>query len=199
MTRPDEVAERIRRADDDLGGLDLVVANAGVGWPQPARTITWETTRDLFATNFTGAMATLTAVLPRMVERRRGHLVGVSSVAVYSPTPEGSAYRGSKAGLTAFLENLRAELGASGVHVTVVHPGFVRTPLADAFPMDPPFVLSADEAARRMAKRLARAPARIDFPWPVVLMMRLMGSLPAMLRDPMVRRVRLSPGEEASQ
>ncbi|MBX3274640.1 MAG: SDR family NAD(P)-dependent oxidoreductase [Sandaracinaceae bacterium] len=191
VARADETVARIRAVDDELGGLDLVVANAGIGWPQPASQLTWEASRELFATNFTGAVATLTAVLPRMVERARGHLVGVSSVAVYSPTPQGSAYRGSKAGLTAFLENLRAELGASGVRVTAVHPGFVRTPMAEAFAIQPPFVLEADDAARRVVRRLARAPARIDFPWPVVFMMKLLGALPAALRDPMIRRVEL--------
>jgi short-subunit dehydrogenase len=196
VTRPDETVERVRQVDDAFGGLDLVVANAGLGRPQSALTLGWEEGREVFATNFTGAMATLTAVLPRMVARGRGHLVGISSVAIYAPTPGGSAYRATKAGLTAFLENLRAELGASGVAVTAVHPGFVRTAIADAFAVEPPFVLGADEAARRIVRKLRKAPARIDFPWPVVWMMRLMGAVPAVLRDPVVRRIELTGGRE---
>ena len=191
VTDPDATVEIIRRADRDVGGLDLVVANAGLGRPQAAATLGWEQSRDVFATNFMGAMATLTALLPKMVERGRGHLVGVSSVAVYAPTPEGSAYRATKAGLTAFLENLRAELGATGVKITAVHPGFVQTPLADAFAIQPPFVVSAEQAARHMVRKLRSAPAKIDFPWPVVLMMKLIGWTPAFLRDPLVRRVEL--------
>jgi len=192
VTDGDAAVEGIRAYDARVGGLDLVIANAGVARPRPARELSWEHARPVFATNFVGAMATLTAVLPRMVERDAGHLVGISSVAVYSPTPEGAAYRAAKSGLTAFLENLRAELGASGVRATAVHPGFVRTAIADEFAVQPPFVLGADETARRILRRLPAAPARIDFPWPVVAMMKLMGALPAALRDPLVRRAELS-------
>lgn len=193
VTRPDEAAAAIRRIDAELGGLDLVVANAGLGHPQSAKALTWEKASPVLATNLVGGIATLTAVLPEMVARRRGHLVGVSSVAVYSPVPGGSVYRATKSGLTAFLENLRAELGDTGVRVTVVHPGFVRTPLADAFTIQPPLVLEADVAARIIARRLRRGPARIDFPAPVVLAMRLMGALPSFIRDAVIRRVEMGP------
>lgn len=188
---PEATVLAIRAVDEAVGGLDLVIANAGVGRPQSARTMTWEKVREVFAINFMGAMATLTAVLPRMVERGRGHLVGISSVAVYSPTPGGSAYRATKSGLSVFLQNLRAELGGSGVDVTAVHPGFVRTPMADAFDIDPPGVWSAERAAAHIVRKLAKAPARIDFPFAVVMGMRSMGALPSFLRDPLVRRVRL--------
>ncbi|HWL86012.1 MAG TPA: SDR family NAD(P)-dependent oxidoreductase [Polyangiaceae bacterium] len=195
VMRPDEAVAAIRRADADVGGLELVVANAGIGRPQSARTLSWEKTSSVFATNFVGAMATLTAVLPEMVRRGRGHLVGISSVAVYGPTPGGTAYRASKAGLTAFLDNLRIELGSSGVHVTAVHPGFVRTPMADAFTIQPPIVLSAEDAADRIARRLLKAPARIDFPFSMVQAIRMLGALPAFVRDPLVRRIRFGPDD----
>lgn len=190
---PEETVAAIREADHEIGGLDLVVANAGIGHPQSAKTLTWERAAPMVATNFTGALATLTAVLPKMLERGRGHLVGISSVAVFSPVPGGSVYRATKTGLTAFLGNLRAELGDTPVRVTAVHPGFVRTPLADAFTVQPPLVLGADVAARVIVKRLATGPAQIDFPTPVVLAMRIMGALPAFVRDVMVRRTQLGP------
>jgi short-subunit dehydrogenase len=195
VASPDAAVDAIRRADDELGGLDLVVANAGLGRPQSARTLSWEKTSDVFRTNFLGAMATLTAVLPRMVSRGRGHLVGVSSVAVYAPTPGGSAYRATKSGMTSFLENLRAELGGTGVSTTAIHPGFVRTPMADAFTAQPPLVLSADYSADLIVRKLRRAPARIDFPLSIVWMLKLMGALPAFIRDPIVRRVELGPSQ----
>jgi NADP-dependent 3-hydroxy acid dehydrogenase YdfG len=193
VTQPDECVARIRQVDDEIGGLDLVVANAGLGAPQAARKLDWEKVRPVVLTNFVGAMATLTAVLPRMVERKRGHLVGVSSVAVYAPTPGGSAYRGTKTGLSAFLDNLRAELGGTGVDVSAVHPGFVRTPMADNFTAQPPVILEADVAADLIVRRLRRAPARIDFPSSVVLMMRFIGWLPTFVSDRLVRAVELGP------
>lgn len=192
VTRPDEAAQTVRRVDADVDGLELVVANAGLGHPQSARELGWPQARDVVATNFTGAIATLTAVLPRLVERGRGHLVGISSVAAFAPTPNGATYRATKAGLTAFLDNLRAELGATGVGVTVVHPGFVRTPLAEAFPMEPPLVLTAEAAARTIVRRLPANPREINFPWSVASMMRLMGALPRALVHQLVRRVDLT-------
>jgi NADP-dependent 3-hydroxy acid dehydrogenase YdfG len=193
VTDADAVAHAVRRVDDEIGGLDLIVANAGVGRPQPARSLSWESAAPVLMTNLVGAVATLTAVLPRMIERRRGHLVGISSVAVMSPVPGGSVYRATKCGLTAFLENLHAELGGTNVSVSAVHPGFVRTPLADAFAIQPPFVLEAETAAQIIARRLARRPLRIDFPWQVVLGMRLVGALPRSVRDALIRRTELGP------
>jgi short-subunit dehydrogenase len=193
VSRPEATVEAIRRVDAALGGLDLVIANAGIGQPLPALTLTWERVAPVLATNLVGAIATLTAVLPQMIARGRGHLVGISSLAVLGPVPGGSAYRASKCGLSAFLENLRAELGATGVRVTAVHPGFVRTPLADAFSVRPPFMLEADQAAAIIARRLARAPARLDFPLPVELGMRLFGGLPSFVQGALVRRAELGP------
>ncbi len=195
VTRPEDTVAAIRRADADVGGLELVVANAGIGYPQSARTLSWEKASVVFATNFTGAMATLTAVLPAMVLRGRGHLVGISSVAVYGPVPGGTAYRASKTGLTAFLDNLRIELGDTGVQVSAVHPGFVRTPLADAFTIQPPVILSADEAAEIIVRQLAKSKARIDFPFSVVQAIRMLAALPAFVRDPLVRRMRFGPDD----
>src|SRR5690606_29709243 len=167
----------------------LVVANAGLGRPQSARTLTWENSADVFTTNFIGSMATLTSVLPRMVERGRGHLVGMSSIAVYAPTPGGAAYRATKSGLTAFLENLRAELGDTGVRTTAIHPAYVETPLADNFrakgpdgevlpSKPPPGIVSAEDAANLIVRRLRKEPARIDFPLPLVMMVKSIGALP---------------------
>lgn len=196
VCRPDEAVARIREIDDEIGGLDLVVANAGIGRPQPARTLSWEEGAQVFATNFTGAMATLTAVLPRMVERGRGHLVGVSSMIVYASAPGGSAYRATKCGMTAFLESVRFELEGSGVHATAVHPGFVRTPMADAFELEPPVVVPVEEAAELIVRRLASAPARIDFPLSILLPMRVLGSLPRLLQSELMRRMQLAPAPE---
>lgn len=190
VARTDEAVERIRTTDDEIGGLELIVANAGVGRPQPAHQLRWEEARDVFSTNFMGAMGTLTALLPRMVARKNGHLVGISSAAAYAPAPGGSAYCGTKSGLTAFLENLRIELHGTGVSVTTVHPGFVRTPGSEAFTVKPPIVLSSERAGDIIVRRLRRAPARIDFPFSVVMMVKILGALPAFIRDPMIRRMK---------
>ncbi len=161
---PEAAVEVVRRADDELGGLDLVVANAGVGRSRWAGRLAWEDLAPTLRVNVEGAAATLVAVLPRMVERRRGHLVGVSSLAGYRGMPRSAAYSASKAFLSTFLESLRVDLRGTGVAVTDVRPGFVRTPMTaeNRFPM--PFLIDAEPAARTIVAALTRKAPVIAFP-----------------------------------
>lgn len=172
----DATAAAVRAADDELGGLDLVIANAGVGTVTPVPT--WENARDMCRVNFTGAIATLTAVLPRMLDRRRGHVVGVSSLAALTPLPTSSVYSATKAGLTMFIESLQLDLRGTGVHATAVHPGFVRTAMTavNKFPM--PFLIEVDDAVHRIVSALPGHPAHIDFPLPTAAALHVAGWLP---------------------
>ena len=179
----------IRRLDDELGGLDLVVANAGVGLTRGVPQNSWEAARDACHVNFTGAIATLTAVLPRMIERRRGHLVGVSSLASFGALRGAAAYCAPKAGLSMFLDCTRLDLAGSGVAVTTISPGFVRTPMVAKVKHPMPQLVEVDRAAALIWRRLPRRPARIDFPQPLALLARLAGGLPRVLHDLLMRLV----------
>lgn len=172
----------IRSIDDELGGLDLIIANAGIGVMQRAAKLTWESIAAMCQVNFTGAVATLTAVLPRMIERGRGHLVGISSLAARAPLPSFATYCATKAGLSMFLEGLRADLHGTGVKVTAIHPGFVRTPMTahNRFPM--PFLMDCDEAVDVIMQKLPDAPATIDFPLPLAAAVKLYAALPRPIR-----------------
>jgi short-subunit dehydrogenase len=178
----------IRAIDEEIGGLDLVVANAGVGIAVHGTRLTWEKIRDLCRVNFDGAIATLTAVLPQMVERRRGHLVGVSSLGALAPFPKAAGYAATKGGLSLFLDSLRLDLAEAGVHVTAVHPGAVRTPMLAYMAKEPPLMIGADEAADLIVGRLAGAPATIDFPRAMIAATRVLALLPRSLRDEALRR-----------
>ena len=162
--RPEAGVEAVRRADDELGGLDLVIANAGIGHSRWAGKLSWEDLAPTLSVNVAGAAATLVAVLPRMVERRRGHVVGVSSLAGYRGMPRSAAYSASKAFLSTFLESLRVDLRGTGVAVTDVRPGFVRTPMTatNRFPM--PFLIDVEPAARTIVEALERRAPVVAFP-----------------------------------
>lgn len=183
--------EAIRRIDANVGGLDLVIANAGVGMSArgSAPPYSWEAVAAPCHLNFCGAVATVTAVLPRMVERRRGHVVGISSLAAYGALPGRGGYSAPKAGLSMFLECLRMDVAAHGVHVTTVHPGFVRTAMTARSRQPMPFLMDAETAADLIVRALPGAPATIDFPLPLTLAARLGGVLPRVLRDRLLRRV----------
>lgn len=173
----------IRATDDAIGGLDLVVANAGIGTAIHGTKLTWERIQAVCRVNFEGAIATLTAVLPAMVARGRGHLVGISSIGALAPFPTGNIYTATKAGLSIFLESLRLDLKPAGVAVTCVHPGAVKTPMTARLKRTPPMAMECDDAAHLIVDRLATAPATIDFPAPLVATVRALAALPRPLRD----------------
>ncbi|QAT87701.1 short-chain dehydrogenase/reductase [Corallococcus coralloides] len=182
--------ERIRAIDAECGGLDLVVANAGIGGPTHGKRMDWERTRSIIDTNVTGAAATLCAVLPRMVERRRGHIVGVSSLAGMRGLAGHAAYSASKAFLATFMESLRVDLKGTGVQVTCVYPGFVKSELTakNTFPM--PFLMETEDAVERMGRAIFAGAAEVSFPWQLSTPMRVLKVLPNPLFDATARRLK---------
>jgi short-subunit dehydrogenase len=186
----DETVRVVRELDARLGGLDLVVANAGVGVAdRAAPPWSWEAIGPACRVNFTGAAATLTAALPGMVARGRGHLVGVSSLASFGALPEAAAYCAPKAGLSMLLDCLRMDLATSGVAVTCVNLGFVETRMVAESTHRMPQLLTASEAVDRVLARLPGAPAVIDVPQPLALATRLFARLPRRLRHLVLRKL----------
>ena len=179
----------LRRLDAETP-LDLIVANAGVGVPPEATDPTsWEAIEAACHTNFCGAAATLTAVLPAMVKRGRGHLVGISSLASFGALPFSAAYCAPKAGLSMLLECLRLDLLDTGVAVTTVHLGFVRTPMVERSTHPMPQLLEADDAAERIVTALARRPAVLELPQPLAAATRALARLPRFVREGVSRRM----------
>jgi short-subunit dehydrogenase len=189
VSDPKATVAAIEAADDALGGLDLVVANAGVGKGLWSGKLTWADCADVLAVNVAGATATLCAVLPRMVARRRGHLVGVSSIAAYRGLPKFAAYSASKAYLGAFLEALRVDLRGTGVSVTDVRPGYVRTAMT-AENSSMAFAITAEDAAERIWKAIRGRRGQVTFPLPMAAGAHLMAALPNPLFDRMMGRRR---------
>lgn len=167
-----------KRAEELVGRLDMVVANAGVSASTHASRLALDTMVRTIDVNVRGAMATLMGAIPSMLERRRGHLVGVSSLAGRRALPGAADYSASKAALAVFMEGLRLDLAPAGLRVTDVQPGFVDTPLTarNDFPM--PFLWDATKTARFVADRLERAPSMIAFPAPLRLLSRLSTMIP---------------------
>lgn len=182
VSDPKAAVAAVQAADDQHDGLDLVIANAGVGSGEWSGRLTWEDCADILAVNVVGATATLVAALPGMVERGRGHLVGVSSIASYRGLPKFAAYSGSKAYLSTFLEGLRVDLRSTGVSVTDIRPGYVRTEMT-AENRKMPFVLEAEDAAKRICNAIDRRKAVLTFPLPMAAAAHTMSALPNFLFD----------------
>lgn len=192
---PEAAVATVRRADDELGGLDLVIANAGVGASRWAGKLSWVDVAPTLAVNVAGATATLVAVLPRMVERRRGHLVGVSSLAGYRGMPRSAAYSASKAFLSTFLESLRVDLQGTGVAITDVRPGFVRTPMTATIRFPMPFLVDADPAARTIVAAIVRQAPVVAFPRTLAAITGSVKLLPNVVWDRVAARARAAEAE----
>jgi short-subunit dehydrogenase len=164
--------------EERLGPLDIVMMNAGV-WQQ-MEVAEWDSTaiREHVDTNLLGMVNTLDAVLPNMLARRSGRLVGVASVAGYRGFTGAEAYGSTKAAEINLLESLRIDLDRLGVTVQIVNPGFVDTPMTrrNDFPM--PFMTDTDTAARRIVDAIRKGKAETVFPFPYLVGMKLLRLAP---------------------
>ncbi len=173
-----------------LGPCDLMIANAGVGNPASVTKLDPLDAAQTLRINLDGVLYAISATLPGMLARGRGHLVAVSSLAAWRGLPQSGPYSASKAGVTALMESFRIELRPRGVAVTTVHPGFVDTAMTqkNRFPM--PFMMSAERAAVIVADGLERRRSEINFPWATTTAMRLARLLPNFLYDWVLGRAR---------
>lgn len=164
--------------------VDCVIVNAGVSvGTSPAGEIESEDeTLALIETNLTGALATALPLIPLMRARRSGRIVFLSSIAALAPLPDAAAYSASKAALLAYGIAMRERLREDGLKVNVICPGFVITPMAQAYLGWKPFEISPEDAARRIIRGLDRDRAVIAFPWPLVVAARFQQALPESLR-----------------
>lgn len=190
VSNPIETQDTIRKADEEMGGLDLVIANAGVESGRWSGKLRWqEDCEAMIAVNIAGVVATLTAVTPRMVERKRGHLVATSSLAGYQGIPRWAMYSGSKAFVSTFLESLRIDLRSTGVSVTDVRPGYVNTPLTAGAKKPMPFLVEADRAAEIIWRGIRRRQSIVEFPWQLATAIKASRTIPRAIYDPVAKRI----------
>ena len=171
------------------GGLDLVIANAGVSDPTPGRKLDWVKVKRILDINVSAACVTVAAALPPMVARGRGTVVAVSSLAGLVGLPGHAAYSASKAALHTFMESLRIDLRGSGVHAVTIYPGFVKTEMTAKNKTPMPFLMELDDAVRVMARGLARGSSTIAYPQPLVGLLRTAAALPGPLWEAMAGAV----------
>lgn len=178
----EKLAEFITRMDDATP-MDLVIANAGISTGTFSGHESLEAAEAVFAVNVDGVINTIHPIIPRMVARGRGQIAIMSSLAGISPLPGAPAYSASKATVLAYGDALRGKLKPSGVHVSVICPGWIVTPLTDKndFPM--PWIMPADRAAAIILHNLAKKKSRIAFPLGLYLLIRLVALLPIFVRD----------------
>lgn len=165
---------------DDALALDLLIANAGIsaGTGGVLHGEKPQQVRHVFAVNVEGVLNTLEPILPRMLARKEGHVVMLSSLAGFRGWPGAPAYCASKAAVRVYGEALRGSLAGTGVKVSVVCPGFVKTRMTaeNDFPM--PMIMNADRAAKIITRGIRNNHGRIAFPRLAYFSAWLVGALP---------------------
>ena len=174
------------------GGIDVALLNAGTYEPVLPEDFSAELFRPHVEVNIMGTVNCIEAVLPHMRARRSGRIAVVASVTGFASLPMASAYGATKAFLISMSDSLRADLAGegSGVQVTVVAPGFVKTGLTEQNDFEMPFVIEAPEAARIIADGLEAGDPEIAFPRRMSLAMKAIGRwLPGPVRRGYVARI----------
>lgn len=132
LAEADQVDALAQRALDELGGVDLLVNNAGVPRRCHITELDAESLESVMSVNYRAPARLTLALLPHMLARGSGHVVFVSSMAARLSSPGEAAYAASKAAMSAFAESMAADLVDTGIAVTVVYPGLVDTEIAEA-------------------------------------------------------------------
>ena len=175
--------------EKSIGPIDLVLLNAGTHIPISADGFNTKDVRSLVEANVMGVVHGLAAVLPAFIARRAGHIAVMSSVAGYRGLPTAAGYGATKAALINMCESLKPELAACDVTMTVINPGFVRTPLTDRNAFRMPFLMDPRAAAERVIRGLETGRFEITFPRRFTWGLKLLRCLPYALYFPLTRRL----------
>jgi short-subunit dehydrogenase len=192
-------------ARDTAQPVDLVIAGAGLGGQRalaPRGGERGDQARDLIAVNTLGVLNTVTPLQPRMAWRGMGHVVIIGSVQGGIGLPQAPVYSASKAALRIYADATRRLLRPQGVRVTLVLPGFVDTPMSQSLTTPRPWLWSAERAAARIARDVARGARLSAFPWPLRLAVALGALAPDAIVDRLLthslKQTGLAPDPEAA-
>ena len=175
------------------GGVDLVIANAGIGIPSETLAGKSEPIAKLMRVNVIGVTNTIVPFVPIMVQQGSGTLVAMSSVAGHRGLPGRSAYSASKAAVITFMDALRLDLHGTNVHAMTLCPGFVHTPLTKTLPGKLPFVITREKAVKLMTRAIDRRAKTYTFPW----QMRILSALMQLAPEGILRRISPPPRTSA--
>ena len=183
MTQPAE----IESVSVDIADIDILILNAGdCRYIDDAKHFDGKVFSDIISTNLSSLGALLQFFLPLV--NRGGQVLFVSSSATIMPFPRSEAYGASKAGMDYLANSLRLDLVSEEIGVTLVHPGFIKTPLTDKNTFDMPFLLTSEEAASRIFTGVNRRSKYLHFPKRLTVILKLFSLLPSSLWQSIILR-----------
>ncbi|NOT47995.1 MAG: SDR family NAD(P)-dependent oxidoreductase [Acidobacteria bacterium] len=191
VTDPKAIADAADKLRNTFGPIDVMIANAGIGGNNAeTRDLVPDAVRKVIEINLLGAANAVHAVLPQMLERGEGQLVAISSLAGFRGLPKSAAYSASKAGMNAFFESVRLDTAHRGVDVTIIQPGFIKTPLTAGRESKMPFLMELNDAVPHFLNAIERKKKFAAFPWQLATIVRLGKIMPTWLYDRVAGRAR---------
>ena len=166
------VRAAVDRVRAEFGPIDRMIANAGIGTAKHAAQLDPEQFAEVMNINVLGAVNSVAAVVSEMVERKSGRLVAIASLAGYRGLAKSAAYCASKAALSSFFESLRIDLRGTGVEVTIVYPGFIKTPLTAGRDAKMPYLMEVNDAVKKIVAAIEKGKKSYAFPWQLATIVR---------------------------
>lgn len=180
VTDNDAVKKAVAKLEEALGPTDILVANAGVASHLSLKRLDADKARQVYDVNVFGALNVISAVIPGMVARKTGQIVGISSLASYANIPGATVYCSSKAALSAQLAGLRMELRAHGIKVSTICPGFIKTAMVEGQRFLP-FMMSVEAAAKKISRAIDSGKEVYNFPLTTYALVKALAFVPRRL------------------
>jgi short-subunit dehydrogenase len=191
VTDPSAVEEAFQQFIQEFSTIDILIANAGIGGnSESVRSYHPQSVKKVIDVNLNGAVNAVYAVLPRMLEQGHGQLVAISSLAGFRGLPKSAAYSASKAAMTTFFESVRLDVKNKGIDVTIIQPGFIKTPLTAGRHNRMPFLMELDDAIPMFIKAIDKRKKFAAFPWQLATIVRAGKFMPAWMYDRIAGRAR---------
>ena len=189
VTDAKKCKEVFNKIKEQFKEIDISVFCTGIHDPKSEKKFNLESIEKIMNVNFFGTMNSVNAVYEYFIEKKSGHISIVSSVAGYRGLPAGGAYCASKSALTTFAESLYFDLKRFDVKVSVVHPGFIKTPMTDKNDFAMPMIKSPEFAAEEMFKGLTKSNKfEIHFPKSFTYIMKILKIMPNWLYLKIVKK-----------
>lgn len=189
VSEAEQVRVAIAAVHKRFGKIDCAILSAGISGPTKAESFSAAPFERLLQTNLLGVAHCLEALIPLMRQQGGGQIAAISSLAGDRGMPGSAGYCATKAALNALFDGLRGPLRTHGIKLVTIAPGYVLTPMTEQFGKLP-FVMSAEEAAQLIVRRLERGESVIRFPWQAAWFMRVLRVLPASWFDALTAKRR---------
>lgn len=173
--------DAIKQASKSVGIIDGVIYVAGDYTPLNSTTWNVEEVDKMIAVNFTGAAKVLGFIVPKFLKQNNGHIVMIGSLSGFRGLPNAIGYGASKAAMMHLAENIKADLYKTPIKIQLINPGFIKTRLTEKNNFKMPFIMSVEDAAKRVIIAMNSNRFQTNFPLIFSLLFRASNLLPAFI------------------